>query len=228
MQPTVQQLRKVHVLASLHSSDLARLQSAAEIVAYPPSARIFIEGEDLRLCLYALIEGRIQVSRVASTGKETILRVLPAGEIFAAPALLGNGIAPATVIVLTNCQVVMIEREALLETFRRNPETALRMMMVLNQRLQHLHDQVHGLVSERAVVRLAQLIQYTAAEHKREDGVLKTNLPYYQIARSIGITYEECVRLFKQLQSVLHYRRGGKIQVLDWDELDAIASGDID
>ncbi len=56
-----------------------------------------MEGDALRLCLYATIEGRIQVSRVAPTGKETIPRVLSAGEIFAAPALLGNGIAPATV-----------------------------------------------------------------------------------------------------------------------------------
>ncbi|NJM68291.1 MAG: winged helix-turn-helix domain-containing protein, partial [Acaryochloris sp. RU_4_1] len=42
-----------------------------------------------------------------------------------------------------------------------------------------------------------------------------TQYPYYQIARSIGITYEECVRLFKQLQEVVSYRRGGKITILD-------------
>jgi CRP/FNR family transcriptional regulator, cyclic AMP receptor protein len=51
-------------------------------------------------------------------------------------------------------------------------------------------------------------------------------LPYYQIARSIGITYEECVRLFKQLQSIVAYRRGGKILLLDQAKLDAIASGE--
>jgi hypothetical protein len=45
---------------------------------------------------------------------------------------------------------------------------------------------------------------------------LRSCLPYYQIARSIGgITYEECVRLFKQIQVVIIYHRGGKILVLD-------------
>ncbi len=44
---------------------------------------------------------------------------------------------------------------------------------------------------------------------------LRSRLPYYQIARSIGITYEECVRLFKQIQAVFIYQRGGKILVLD-------------
>jgi CRP/FNR family transcriptional regulator, cyclic AMP receptor protein len=55
---------------------------------------------------------------------------------------------------------------------------------------------------------------------------LQTQLPYYQIARSIGITYEECVRLFKQLQPIIAYYRGGKISILDRTKLDAIASGD--
>ncbi|MEH2093050.1 hypothetical protein [Nostoc sp.] len=40
---------------------------------------------------------------------------------------------------------------------------------------------------------------------------LRSCLPYYQIARSIGITY----RLFKQIQVVVIYQRGGKILVLD-------------
>ncbi|MEH2233925.1 MAG: hypothetical protein V7K71_30570 [Nostoc sp.] len=54
---------------------------------------------------------------------------------------------------------------------------------------------------------------------------LRSCLPYYQIARSIWITYEECVRLFKQIQAVVIYQRGGKILVLDQQKLDALAKG---
>jgi hypothetical protein len=43
---------------------------------------------------------------------------------------------------------------------------------------------------------------------------LRSRLTYYQIARSIGITYEECVRLFKQLKGQVAYERGGKITLL--------------
>jgi hypothetical protein len=45
------------------------------------------------------------------------------------------------------------------------------------------------------------------------------------MARSSGITYEECVRLIKSLKSVIAYSRGGKITILDAEKLDAIASG---
>jgi hypothetical protein len=56
--------------------------------------------------------------------------------------------------------------------------------------------------------------------------LLRSPLPYYQIARSIGITYEECVRLFKPIQAIVHYSRGGKILILDQGKLEAIAQGE--
>jgi CRP-like cAMP-binding protein len=92
-----------------------------------------------------------------------------------------------------------------------------------------LHETVHGLVSERAIVRLARLIQYYAAESGIESSqngeILKVKLPYYRIARSIGITYEECVRLVKSLKSVVAYSRGGKITIVDAKKLESVASG---
>ncbi|NJM90184.1 MAG: Crp/Fnr family transcriptional regulator [Hydrococcus sp. RU_2_2] len=104
----------------------------------------------------------------------------------------------------------------------------MRYLEVFNQRLQQLHDTIHGLISERAIVRLIRLIQYYASHYGTEmtlDGeYLKVKLPYYQMARSVGITYEECVRLMKTLKSAIAYQRGGKIRIENWDELDEIAN----
>jgi CRP/FNR family transcriptional regulator, cyclic AMP receptor protein len=163
-------------------------------------------------------------------GKETILRTLPAGEIFAAPALFGDGISPATVVTDRDCQILTIDRSALLDLIQQNPEVAFRMISLLNDRIQKLHSTVHGLVSERAIVRLAQFIQLSITESDVEttpEGTyLRSRLTYYQIARSIGITYEECVRLFKQL-SMISYQRGGKIRLLNAGELESIALGNL-
>ena len=176
------------------------------------------------------MSGSLRVAKTATAGKETILGTLFQGDIFAAPALLGNGIAPATVTAETDVQVLTTEREFLLAAIRENPEIALRILAVFNQRLQQLHDTVHGLVSERAIVRLARFIHYFAVEQgtKIADNsvCLEKRFPYYQIARSIGITYEECGRLFKKLKPFVSYSRGGKIMVLDWEKLEDLASGE--
>ena len=118
----------------------------------------------------------------------------------------------------------------MLASIWENPEIALRILAIFNQRLQQLHQTVHGLVSERAIVRLARFIHYFAVEQgtKMADNsiCLEKRFPYYQIARSIGITYEECVRLFNKLKPFVSYSRGGKIMVLDWENLEALASGE--
>ena len=229
MPATVDQLAQIQVFAQLEPLQLQGLQAYSQVQNYQAGEIVMNEGDHIPAKLFALLNGSLRVTKLASTGKETILRTLSAGEIFAAPALLGNGIAPATVTAESKCQILTVERDALLEGIRNSPEIALRMLMVFNQRLQQLHDTVHGLVSERAIVRLARFIQYFAEQYGTEETTngmdLKAKISYYQIARSIGITYEECVRLIKSLKSVLVYRRGGKITVLDGEALEAIASG---
>jgi len=229
MQASLEQLSQIIVFAGLETADKISLQPHTLVQCHSKGEIILHEGDHLPAKLYAVVSGSIQVTKIATTGKETILRALATGEIFAAPALLGNGISPATVTAESDCEILTLARDALLKAIQQNPEIALQMLMVFNTRIQLLHETVHGLVSERAIVRLARLIQYFAIESGTEfssqGASLTVKLSYYRMARSIGITYEECVRLIKTINSVVTYSRGGKITILDTQKLDAIASG---
>ncbi|MCC3404106.1 MAG: Crp/Fnr family transcriptional regulator [Microcoleus sp. PH2017_10_PVI_O_A] len=230
MKATVEQLAQIGIFASLNQAELEQLQEHTAIRTYRQGEVVMYEGDRIPEKLYTLLSGSLRVAKTAAAGKETILRTLFQGDMFAAPALLGNGVAPATVTAETDVQVLTTEREFLLAAIRQNPEIALRILAVFNQRLQQLHETVHGLVSERAIVRLARFIHYFCVEQNTkivENRVcLEKRFPYYQIARSIGITYEECVRLFKKIKPIVSYSRGGKIIVLDWDKLENLASRD--
>jgi CRP/FNR family transcriptional regulator, cyclic AMP receptor protein len=230
MRVTIEQLQQILLFSELDLDRLAQLQIHAVVKQYLRGEIILHEGDRLPAKLFAVLDGRIEIKKTAATGKETILRTLPAGELFAAPALFGNGFAPATVVAQQDCQILTIERTALLKMIQNTPEMALQIIAVLTDRLQNLHQVVHGLASERAIVRLAQFIQTAAIAEGTdvtEQGLcLRSRLSHYQIARSIGITYEECVRLFKQIGAIVAYHRGGKILVLDWAKLEAIAHGE--
>jgi CRP/FNR family transcriptional regulator, cyclic AMP receptor protein len=230
MLATVEQLSQILIFTDLETEQLEQLLLHSQVRQYLREEIILHEGEEVPAKLHALLFGTVQIKKTAATGKETILRILPVGEIFAAPALFGDGIAPATVVAQENCQIITVERKALLEAIGRTPELALRIITVLNQRIQLLHNTIHGLVSERAIVRLARLIQYTILQYGTDSSssgqILKMNLPYYQMSRSIGITYEECVRLIGSLKSVMVYKRG-KITIIDTKALDEIASGEM-
>ncbi len=219
------QLKQISIFQDLETTQLESLIPYSYVREYQQDEIVIQEGDRLPQQLHALITGRLEIKKTAASGKETVVRLIPAGELFAAPAIFGNGISPATVICQVESQVLTIDRQALLQAISHSPEISLRILEVFNQRLQQLHNTVHGLISERAMVRLVRLIQY----YRDRDGTysvaegdrLNIKLPYYQIARSIGITYEECVRLFKKLKGIVIYKRGGKIIVKDWTKLEA-------
>jgi CRP/FNR family transcriptional regulator, cyclic AMP receptor protein len=230
MLATIEHLTKIHVFALVKPEELEQLVLYTQVHKYQYKEIVFHEGDSLPTKLYALASGRIQIKKTAATGKETILRILYTGDIFALHVLIGDGIAPATVVCEQDCEILTIERNALLDAIRQTPEIALQIMTVLNQRLQLLHNTIHGLVSERAIVRLARFIQCAMLQYgtdiSKDGQILKVSLPYYIISRSIGITYEECVRLIGSIKSVVNYRRGGKITILDVEALDEIAEGE--
>jgi CRP-like cAMP-binding protein len=232
MQATIEQLQRILLLSGLEIEQLAHLQAHARVQSYVRGAVILYEGEPLPDQLFTLLNGKLEIRKITAAGKETILRTIHAGELIAPPVLVGNFSASANIVAEQDCQILTLERAALLKMIQDTPEFALQIIAVLTQTIQNLHQIVHELASERAIVRLAHLIQRTAIAEGTdvtEQGIwLRSRIAYSQIASSIGITYEECSRLFKQIQSIVHYSRGGRILVLDWAKLEAIAQGNPD
>lgn len=229
MKISAQELATIIVFSSLDLNILVRLATAATVQAYKKGEIIIHEGDRFPPKFHAVLDGYLVAQKIAPSGKETTLRQLSAGELFAAPALFGDGIAPATVTALTASQIVTIPKTDLLNTIQAEPDVALQILQCFNQRLQEMHQTIHGLISERAVVRLARLIQYMAhrygVERTSEGSRLQTKLPHQQLARMIGITYEESVRLIKKdLASIIRYDRGGMITIQDDTALDELVN----
>lgn len=157
---SIAQLQQISIFQDLEISQLENLVRCSHVREYQPDEIVMHEGDRIPQRLHALITGKLEIKKTAANGKETVVRLIPPGELFAAPAIFGNGISPATVICKVESQVLTIDREALLKTISQSPEISLRILEVFNQRLQQLHNTVHGLISERAMVHLVRLIQY--------------------------------------------------------------------
>lgn len=218
------QLQKIAIFQALDAFQIQVLLPFSYWQEYQPGEIIMGEGENIPSKLYCLIAGLLEIKKASTiTGKEAVIRLISDGELFAASAIFGNGVAPATVVCLTPSHVLTIEREALLAVIAQVPEISLNILSVYNERLQQLHNTVQGLITEKPIIRLVQLLQYYQNYHgvcslKGED-FLNISLNYDQMSRSIGVSYEECVRLFKQLKGVVTYRRGGKIVIQDRQKL---------
>jgi CRP-like cAMP-binding protein len=81
MKATTEQLQQIPLLSKLALDQLAQLQAHAAVKHYLQGEIILHEGDRLPAQLFAVLSGRIEIKKTASTGKETILRTLPAGEL---------------------------------------------------------------------------------------------------------------------------------------------------
>ncbi|WP_319423353.1 cyclic nucleotide-binding domain-containing protein [Pleurocapsa sp. FMAR1] len=89
------------------------------------------EGDRLEQRLHALIR-KLEIKKTAANGKKTLVRLIPPGELFAAPAVFGNGISSATIICKMESQVFTIDHCALLYVISQSPEISVSVAKMLN------------------------------------------------------------------------------------------------
>jgi CRP/FNR family transcriptional regulator len=219
-------LSKLPIFASLEPRHVEALSRLSVVRAYDRGECVFLEGEPLPVCFHVLMAGTLQIVKISLSGKETAIRLIRPGELFAWAALLDTGMAPATARAMTPSRVLKVPRDALMQLLSEDPAVALKLLATLSERLRDVHEQLHAVVSERARTRLARLI----LRHQQREGLaVQTPLPHQVLARMAGITYEESVRIVGEWSHgetpMLAYRRGGHITVLDAQRLAVMAEG---
>ena len=135
MKANIEQVAKIFLFSNLKPEILSELSKSSNLKLYKKGEIIIHEGELFLPKLYTIIDGSLLVQKIAISGKETNLRKLSAGEMFAAPALFGDRIAPATVIALEDSKIVTIDKSRLLKIIQISPEIAFNILQCFNQRL---------------------------------------------------------------------------------------------
>jgi CRP-like cAMP-binding protein len=70
MHVTVEQLQRILLLSGLDLDQLAQLQAHAVVKQYVRGETILYEGDRLPAQLFAVLSGRIEIKKTASTGKD--------------------------------------------------------------------------------------------------------------------------------------------------------------
>lgn len=226
--PPVELLAQQGLFNGLPVPTLKALVVAGRTSRHAQGAYVFHEGERRPPGLNVLLTGCLQISKLASSGKETIMRLIRPGEMFGSLVLFGEPVMPATALVLEEAQVFSIERDRFLALTKDRPELALVIMQSLCERLLDTQNRLHAMASERAPNRLAQVLVQEARREGIGGGVeLQERLSYKQLAQMCGITYEETVRIMRGWVEAgyLTYQRGGRITLLDFARLSQLAAG---
>ena len=127
-------LRAVGPFAELSTDRLRPVAQAAEVVRFGAGQVIVRQGEPGD-AVYALTEGAAEVWLENAPQQPVLLRTMRSGQLFGETAVLYHGPRSAAIKAKTDVMALKVPGPVFLELLCGRPEVALRVAVVLAQRL---------------------------------------------------------------------------------------------
>lgn len=150
-------LAKTPLFEGLQPDKFAELAKRAHERPMRVNEILFQRG-DPGASMLAILAGRVRVVLSSADGRDQVLKLLGPGDIFGEIALLDGGPRTADVIAETNGRLLVLERQTLLEIFQSNEELALRVIVLLCNRLRSTNWLLETMLFQDASQRLASAI----------------------------------------------------------------------
>ena len=209
----------------LSRPEIDRLGAHVRIQRHRANEVIFRKG-DPGHGMMAVLAGRVKISSTSPDGKEAVLNIIDAGQVFGEIALLDGKPRTADATAMGATQLLVLDRRDFLPFLERHPEVYLRIIGVLCDRLRRTSEQVEDSLFLLQSVRLAKTLARLAREYGVEtDRGLRIDLKLSQreLGTLVGMRREGLNRQLRQWREQgLIANEGGHLLVRDLDRLERL------
>ena len=139
--------------------------------------------------LFFIRKGKIQLSVVSEAGKEATLGIIGEGDFFGEGGLAGQQVRMSTATAMTGCDILHIEKKAMVLTMGREPKlSALFLKYLLKRNIRYQDDLIDQLFnsSEKRLARILLLMAHFGTEGVSE--MLIPRLNQETLAEMVGTT----------------------------------------
>jgi len=219
----VNSLRGCQLFTGLPLTDLENIADVTAVKALDKGEYLFHEG-DRAPGFYVVQRGAVNVHRVNAIGKEQIIHIFRTGESFAEVALATATGYPADARALESTQVLLVQKEGILDLLKRQPELALRMLGSMSCHLRVLVGQLEDLTLKDVETRLANWLIKRCPNPQAETPVkIELAMTKRVLAAELGTVSETFSRtLAKFREQKLLTVKGHTITVLSPVKLSAL------
>ena len=190
-------LRKHPYFADLEPEAFDQLCRYAKHTTLKRGATICSKGEPGN-SMFAVISGTVKISISSPDGRNAILNLIGAGEIFGEVALLDGLSRTADATANTNCELFTIDRRDFIPFVRSQPALAMKFIELLCTRLRWTSDQVEQIILQNLPGRLASALLRLTEKHKLATGERTIAITQQEISEMVGMTRES---INKQLRA---------------------------
>ena len=203
MRERIQQLLAgVELFAELDPDELLSVAGVAQLRTVAKDASVFQAG-DLADAVFVVATGKVKIVVTSSDGREFILTVLGAGQVFGEMALIESAPRSATVTAITTVELVVIHRAEFQHLLDTCPSISRKLLVILSRRLRRANSKMESLAYMDVAGRLARYLLDLARDHGQRMGngwVVLRRPTHSDIAHSIGTSRETVSRLINEFE----------------------------
>lgn len=197
-----QLLAKVEMFSELDLDELERVASLAQSRTAAKDTVVFHAGDPAD-AVYVVANGKVKVVTTSTDGKEFILTVLGAGQVFGEMALIESATRSASVITLTAVEMLSISHDDFQHLLNTAPSISRKLLVILSRRLRRANSKMESLAYMDVAGRLARYLLDLARDHGQRMGkgwVVVRRPTHSDIAHSIGTSRETVSRLINEFE----------------------------
>jgi len=156
---TLAGIRSHHLFAGLSPPQLQRMLAGSTIDEAEAGQVLFDRGQPAR-DFFIVIDGQVNLALYSKGGEEKIVDILGPGQSFAEAVMFMAGAAyPVSAVAAGKSRIARFSSQEYVAILRESPETCLRMLGHLSQRLHMRIREIEYLTLESATHRLVRLIE---------------------------------------------------------------------
>ncbi len=185
-----------YLFGRLDPDEIDILATRARVERYPAGREIFAKGSPGRTML-AVLGGDVKIVSLSQTGKEIVLNIIHAGEVFGEIAVLDGEERSAGAAALTDCELLIIDRRDVLPLFEKHPEICVILLRILCRRLRQTSEQVEDVLFRNLESRLAKALLQIAEGVESRGPTSGLHLSQRELATMAGGSRESVNKLLQ-------------------------------
>jgi CRP/FNR family transcriptional regulator, dissimilatory nitrate respiration regulator len=152
-------IRAHHLFAGLSPPQMQRMIATSHVQEYDSGQLLFDRGQPAQH-FYIVLSGQVNLVLYSKSGEEKIVDILADGQSFAEAVMFMEGsVYPVSAVAAGRSSVARFANREYVSILRESPDTCLRMLGHLSQRLHMRIREIEYLTLESATHRLVRLIE---------------------------------------------------------------------
>ncbi len=207
------QSKEEGIFCNLEHPELKDVSQHKVTNTYKKGQTLFVQGNH-PYGLYCISQGNIKLTKVGPDGKESIVRIVTAGDILGHRSLFTDDNYSATATAMEDTIVCFIDKKFILKFMQENPSVSLNIINKLSRDMGIAEKKMTSLHQKNVRERLAELLLSLKTTHgtKDKDGrtKLELKLTREEMATMIGTANETLIRFMTEFKDAGLIEQDGK------------------